>query len=71
MTAIGQMLPGVFWQTAEAVAEESWRACERNKPLVITGRVNRVMRVVCAVIPNALLPAFFKSGRGKKKPTRR
>lgn len=64
-------LPGVFWQTAEAVAEESWRACERNKPLVITGRINRIMRLACAVIPNALLPAFYKSGRGKKKPTRR
>ncbi|MDG2032048.1 MAG: SDR family oxidoreductase [Phycisphaerales bacterium] len=40
-------LPKFMWQKAEHVAREGWRACERNKPVVVTGRMNKLLRIVC------------------------
>jgi short-subunit dehydrogenase len=43
-----------MWQTAEAVVEEGWRACEANRPVVVTGRWNKLLRGILAVIPTGL-----------------
>ena len=44
-------LPKFMWQKAEHVAREGWRACERDKPVVVTGRMNKLLRVVCLFLP--------------------
>ena len=53
-------LPGFMWQEAIDVAREGWRACERNRPVVVTGRVNRLLRIICHFVPGT---SGFRSGR--------
>ena len=48
-------LPSLMWQTSDAVAREGWRACEKNRPVVVTGLVNKFLRVVCHVLPVSLI----------------
>ena len=51
-TSDGQTLPAAFTQSAEQVVGEALRALEaRRKPIVVTGRVNRVM---IALLPRLL-----------------
>lgn len=48
-------LPRFMWQTSEAVAREGWSACERNKPVVVTGIVNKFFRIVCHLLPVSIV----------------
>lgn len=53
MPEVEKNMPAWMWQRAELVAREGWSACERNKPVVVTGRVNRLLRRVLAVTPTS------------------
>ena len=45
-------MPRWMWQNADAVVSEAWRACERNRPVVVTGKVNKVFRLLLALMPD-------------------
>lgn len=44
-------LPRFMWQSARAVVEESWRAVERNRPVVVTGLVNKAIAAAMHFMP--------------------
>ena len=51
----------LLWQTAEQVAEEGWKACERNKPVAVTGHLNRLLVGVARLIPEDVAFAIMRS----------
>ncbi|MGA1392292.1 MAG: SDR family NAD(P)-dependent oxidoreductase, partial [Phycisphaerales bacterium] len=51
--AMGSM-PKWMWRSSRAVVEESWRAVERDKPVVVTGFVNKVIAAAMHVLPFAI-----------------
>lgn len=44
-------MPKWMWQSSRAVVEESWRAVEGNRPVVVTGRINRVIATAMHFVP--------------------
>ena len=48
-------MPKWMWQNRDEVVAEGWRACERNRPVVVTGAVNKILRSVLAVTPTRLV----------------
>ena len=44
-------LPRFMWQTSRAVVETSWRAVERNRPVVVTGLVNKAIATASRFMP--------------------
>ncbi|MBM4104698.1 MAG: SDR family oxidoreductase [Phycisphaerae bacterium] len=44
-------LPRFMWQSSRAVVEESWRAVERNQPVVVTGAFNKVLAAAMHFLP--------------------
>ena len=51
--AMGSM-PAFMWQSSRAVVEESWRAVERNRPVVVTGLVNKAIAAAMHFLPFAI-----------------
>ena len=47
-------LPGLFWQTAEAVADEGIAAVEAGQAVHITGRVNRLSKALVKLLPDGV-----------------
>ena len=47
-------MPQWMWQNADAVVTEAWRACEKNRPVVVTGKVNKMFRLLLALMPDGL-----------------
>lgn len=70
MPEVEKNLPSWMWQRADAVAREGWTACERNRAVVVTGRINRVLRGILALTPHALAergtPRSVKDIRARK-----
>ncbi len=54
MPEVAKGMPRWMWQSADAVVQEGWRACERNRPVVVTGTANKVIHGLLSVIPTAL-----------------
>ena len=52
-TAVSR-LPKFMWMSAEAVAKGAVDACERNKAVHITGRINKGLAVFARLIPESL-----------------
>ena len=52
---LADRMPKWMWQNREEVVAEGWRACERNRPVVVTGTVNKMLRAVLAVTPTGLV----------------
>ena len=48
--AMGSM-PSWMWQSSRAVVEESWRAVERNRPVIVTGLVNKAIATAMHFLP--------------------
>lgn len=44
-------MPRWMWSTSEKVVSDSWKACEANRPQVIIGRINRIIRSLCHLLP--------------------
>ena len=44
-------LPSFMWQETAAVVREGWSACEKNRPVVVTGFCNKLIRAICHLIP--------------------
>ena len=44
-------LPKWMWQEARPVVEEGWRATEAGRMVVVTGFVNKLFRIACAITP--------------------
>ncbi|MBB34760.1 MAG: dehydrogenase [Hirschia sp.] len=53
-------LPGWMWQSAEAVALESWTASEANKAMHVTGRYNRLMWSAARLLPENMAFGIMK-----------
>lgn len=51
--AMGSM-PKWMWQSSRVVVEESWRAVERNRPVVVTGLVNKAIAAAMHFLPFAI-----------------
>lgn len=65
--AMGSM-PKWMWQSSREVVEESWRAVERNRPVVVTGRVNRFIATLMHFMPFSVSTMFTpKSLRDREK----
>ena len=47
-------LPKFMWMSAEAVARDGVYACERNKAVHITGRINKGLALFARMIPESL-----------------
>ena len=58
MPDIASQMPRWMWLSAERVVSEGWRGCERNKPVVVTGNANKVIRALLAVIPTRIAEAM-------------
>jgi short-subunit dehydrogenase len=52
---LAKKMPRWMWQDTEAVVSEAWHACERNRPVVITGKVNKMLRLLLALMPAGLV----------------
>ena len=63
-------LPRWMWQTSEAVVREGWRACERRQPVVVTGFMNKLLRIICHMLPMSLGSRIAPRGtrRRREKP---
>lgn len=63
-------LPGFMWQSSDAVVRAGWSACEQDRPLVVTGIVNKLVRMICHLIPTGLIgmiaPRATKRARARK-----
>ncbi|MEP6344064.1 MAG: SDR family oxidoreductase [Maricaulaceae bacterium] len=57
-TAVSR-LPDYMWMSAEEVAESGVAACERNKAVHITGRVNKGLAIFARLIPESLAEALM------------
>ena len=44
-------MPKWMWSSSEHVVAESWKACEADRPQVIIGRINRIIRALCHLLP--------------------
>jgi len=44
-------LPRFMWQSSRAVVEESWRAVERDRPVVVTGAFNKALAAAMHFLP--------------------
>lgn len=44
-------MPKWMWSTSERVVLESWRACEADKPQVVIGKVNAIIKALCHLLP--------------------
>ena len=58
MPDIASQMPRWMWQSAESVVAEGWQACERNKPVVVTGSTNKIIRGLLAVVPTRIAEAM-------------
>jgi short-subunit dehydrogenase len=58
MPDVAKGMPGWMWQSAEAVVAEGWAACERNRPVVVTGTANKMMHGLLALMPTRLAERF-------------
>ena len=45
-------MPGLLWQEARAVAEESYAALMAGRPVAVTGRVNRAVARAVRYVPD-------------------
>ena len=61
-------MPGILWQDARAVAEESYAALMAGRPVVLTGRVNKVVARAVRYAPDWLSRAVVaRMGRSYRK----
>lgn len=63
-------MPGFMWQTAEEVVAEAIAAIEADRVVLITGRVNRIIKAAFKLLPDRIGAAWirkqgkrFRSGR--------
>ena len=69
--AMGSM-PSWMWQSSRAVVEESWRAVERNRPVVVTGLVNKAIATAMHFMPFGVAAMFTpKSLRDRETLSKR
>lgn len=60
--------PDWAWQTAEEVAEAGYDAVERNRAIIVTGAVNKVVAGLAKVMPDPLVVEIAKSAMDSRKP---
>ena len=49
-----EQLPGILWQTAEAVVDEGIAAVEAGDAVRITGRINRITKMLVQLLPDRI-----------------
>lgn len=53
-------MPNYMWQTAKDVVKEGFEAVEANKPVVVTGRINKAIAAFVKVIPDSWAFSLMK-----------
>lgn len=51
-------LPAWMWSTAQRVVEESWNAVERGRPVAVIGGVNKLIVLLCKLLPERAVHAL-------------
>ncbi|MBW2419907.1 MAG: SDR family NAD(P)-dependent oxidoreductase [Deltaproteobacteria bacterium] len=51
-------LPGFMWMDARKVARQGYDAVMRGDPVIVNGLVNRAIRALCSLLPDALIAAL-------------
>ena len=69
MKAQVEAAPDWAWQTAEEVAEAGYDASERNRAIIVTGAVNKVVAAVAKAMPDPLAVEIVKSAMDGRKRT--
>jgi hypothetical protein len=64
-------LPAFMWQEVGAVVREGWKACERNRAVVITGWNNKFLRVVCSIVPGRIIGRILPRSLRKRSGTQK
>ncbi len=54
-------MPDYMWQTAEAVVKEAFEAIENNKPVAVTGKVNKAIAAGVKLLPDSLTFKLMKN----------
>ena len=54
-------LPGFMWLTSAEVARQGWAGFEAGVPVLVTGRVNRVLATLGRVLPLRMIRAFMRA----------
>jgi hypothetical protein len=54
-------MPRFMWMTADAVAEEGYRAVMQNKPVCINGGLNRSIATLAKYLPDSIGFSIMKS----------
>jgi short-subunit dehydrogenase len=54
-------LPRFMWLTSEDVARQGWAAVEAGVPVLVTGRVNRLLATAGRVLPLRWIRAFMRA----------
>ena len=53
-------VPKLMWQSADEVVEAGIRAVEQNKPVVVTGGVNKLLAATAQLLPGPLARAAMR-----------
>jgi short-subunit dehydrogenase len=67
--AVAERIPGVFWSTAERVAEIGLRGLERGETVIVPGRFYRAAAVVGHHLPRRPLLAVASRGLQRVRPS--
>ncbi len=59
--ALVSRMPRLMWMSAEVVAEDGYQAVMRNKPVHVSGRVNRGIAVLAKYLPDSLAFSIMKA----------
>jgi len=51
--AMANTIPRWMWLDADAVAEQGHRAVEANRPVRVTGGINRLIAAICKIVPDS------------------
>jgi uncharacterized protein len=60
-----RQLPRWMWLEADAVAEESWAAVSAGQPVVVNGRIYRLLAVLVRLLPERWIAAAMGRHAGK------
>jgi len=53
-------VPEFMWQSAEDVVEAAWYANEANRPVIVTGGVNKLLAAAAQVLPGPVARAVMR-----------
>ncbi len=61
-------MPEFLWQSAEDVAESGWEASERNRPVAVTGGVNKAIATALKLMPDDIALEIMRARSDAMSP---